>query len=323
MSTVTTSKDWLRKGNQYHNPRIVEDSTSNAFDGRVSLSLTKAAWVVGLYLVAIIGGVLTFSWDALVVFLISTAVTLCLGHSLGMHRLLIHRSYECPKWLEYFLVHLGVLVGLAGPRGMMHTHDMRDWAQRQEKCHDYFAHQQPMAIDGLWQLLFDVHLDHSPHFKPEVEFEQDRVYQWMEKTWMWQQLPWAILLFVCGGLTWVIWGIAVRVAVSITGHWLIGYFAHNEGERDWHVKGAAVQGFNIKFASLITMGESWHNNHHAYPGSALLGIKEGQLDPGWWVLKGLSILKLVWNIRLPADLPQREELVRVMNRKQIMKWSQQ
>ena len=68
---------------------------------------------------------------SVLVFLASSAVTLCGGHSLGMHRKLIHDSYQCPKWLEYSLVYLGTLVGLAGPYGMVHTHDMRDWAQRQ------------------------------------------------------------------------------------------------------------------------------------------------------------------------------------------------
>ena len=225
-----------------------------------------------------------------------------------MHRQLIHQSYECPQWLTYFFVHLGVLVGLAGPKGMMVTHDLRDWAQRQETSHDYFGHKQPLLIDAFWQIHCDINLQHSPEFEPEQAFTQNKIYQWMEKTWMWQQLPWAILLFVMGGLPWVIWGICMRVTVSITGHWLIGYFAHNHGERHWHVDGASVQGYNIKFTALITMGECWHNNHHAFPGSALLGIEPGQMDPGWWVLMGLKKMGLVWNIKLPADLPQRNEL---------------
>jgi fatty-acid desaturase len=72
---------------------------------------------------------------------------------------------------------------------------------------------------------------------------------------------------------------------------------------------AAVQGRNVRMASLLTMGECWHNNHHAFPGSARLGLAPGEWDPGWWVLSGLKRLGLVWGIRLPADLPVRPEVV--------------
>ena len=126
---------------------------------------------------------------------------------------------------------------------------------------------------------------------------------------MLQQLPWAIALFYCGGISWVIWGISARVAISVSGHWLIGYFAHNSGHRDWDVNGAAVQGYNLPLAAYLTMGESWHNNHHAYPGSAVLGIYKNQPDPGWWVLSVLHRFGLVWSVRLPENLPNRSELV--------------
>jgi fatty-acid desaturase len=56
------------------------------------------------------------------------------------------------------------------------------------------------------------------------------------------------------------------------------------------------------------MGECWHNNHHAFPGSARLGLAAGEWDPGWWVLSGLKRIGLVWGIRLPADLPARPEV---------------
>jgi len=293
---------------RYENVRVVTDEGTNAWEGQVSWSPVKSAWVSGMYMAAIIGGALTFNWSAFTLFLSFSAITLCLGHSLGMHRRFIHHSYECPKWLEYLFVHFGVLVGLAGPLGMMRTHDLRDWAQRQDRCHDYFGHQQPFLKDGFWQLHCEVDLAHPPTFRPETDVANDRVYRFMEKTWMLQQLPWALLFYAWGGWAFVIWGICVRVAVSVTGHWLIGYFAHNTGHRTWHVEGASVQGYNVAFAGLITMGESWHNNHHAFPGSALLGIEKGQVDPGWWVLKSLERLGLVWNLKLPADLPVRLEL---------------
>ena len=244
---------------------------------------------------------------------ISTGLSLCLGHSLGMHRKLIHQSYQCPKWLEYLFVHLGVLVGLAGPMGMIKTHDMRDWAQRQTKCHDYFGHQQSMLIDAYWQLFCDIKLNNPPKIYIEQTIQQDRVYQLMEKTWMLQQLPWALLFFAIGGLSWLVWGIAIRVSISILGHWLIGYFAHNQGGKDWHIKNASVQGYNIRFAAILTMGESWHNNHHAFPGSAKLGLQKDQLDLGWLVLLILRHLNLVWELKEPKDLPIRPELEKFIN----------
>ena len=102
-----------------------------------------------------------------------------------------------------------------------------------------------------------------------------------------QQLPWALLFFAVGGLTWVVWGICARVAASVTGHWLVGYFAHNRGPRSWHVEGAGVQGYNVPYCGRITMGEAWHNNHHAFPSSARLGLRDDEVDPGWWVLRAL------------------------------------
>lgn len=286
----------------------VVPAVSNAAVGKVVWSPVKSLWVSTMYLIAIIGGYLTVSLENFLVFLVASAMTLCLGHSLGMHRRLIHQSYECPKWMEYLFVHFGVIVGLAGPFGMVRTHDTRDWAQRQPACHPYFSHGSSFLKDGFWQLHCDIQLEHPPQFIPEPIL-QDRIYVFMEKTWMLQQLPLALLLWALGGWQWVIWGVCMRVAVSVTGHWLIGYFAHNHGHRSWHVQGAAVQGYNVRFCGLITMGECWHNNHHAFPGSAKLGLEQGQVDPGWWVLWTLSKIGLVWNIRLPQHLAQRLELI--------------
>lgn len=300
----------------------VVPTVSNAAVGKVIWSPVKSLWVSSMYLIAIMGGYLTASLENFLVFLLASAITLCLGHSLGMHRRLIHQSYECPKWMEYLFVHFGVLVGLAGPFGMVRTHDTRDWAQRQPECHPYFSHGSCFFKDGFWQLHCDIQLAHPPQFIPE-SILQDRVYVFMEKTWMLQQLPLALLLWALGGWEWVIWGSCMRVAVSVTGHWLIGYFAHNHGHRSWHVQGAAVQGYNVRFCGLITMGECWHNNHHAFPGSARLGLEQGQVDPGWWVLWTLSKLGLVWSIRLPQHLDERAELVpypmgHIMMRKPIL-----
>ncbi|MDJ0710368.1 MAG: acyl-CoA desaturase [Woeseiaceae bacterium] len=297
----------------YENPRIDRpDQSADAADGTVSPDPAKLAWVGSMLVLGTIGSFLTISKSAVFLFLASTGVTLCLGHSLGMHRLFIHRSYQAPKWIEYLFVHFGVLVGLGGPFGMLRTHDIRDWAQRQLQCHSYFAHGEGWYRDLYWQLFCSIRLDEPPEVEAEPAIADDPVYQFMEKTWMLQQLPWALLFYTIGGWSWVCWGIGSRVSVSIVGHWLIGYFAHNDGERDWHVEGAAVQGHNVPFVALLTMGESWHNNHHAFPGSARLGLESGQWDPGWWVLQLMERLGLASDFVLPGDLPERGDLRRVV-----------
>jgi len=288
--------------NKYSNPRIdLPNQNGNAQFGKVKLDPIKTIWFTLMMSLGTIGSLLTISISSVLLFALFTGFTLCFGHSLGMHRRFIHRSYQCHKFLEVFFVHLGTLVGLAGPFGMLKTHDLRDWAQRQEQCHDYFSHGCIWYKDAYWQILCSMQLDKPPLFKTEKKIADDPVYIWMERTWMLQQLPWAILFFAIGGWSWVFWGICSRVTVSIIGHWLIGYFAHNKGHRDWHVENAAVQGHNIYWTSLLTMGENWHNNHHAFPHSAKLGLQRGQWDPGWWMLLVLQRLKLVNNL-IVADV---------------------
>ncbi len=139
---------------------------------------------------------------------------------------------------------------------------------------------------------------------------------------MLQQLPLAIALYAAGGWAWVVWGVCARVTVSLAGHWLVGHFAHRQGHQTYVVDGAGVQGHNVGLGGLnglLTMGECWHNNHHAFPGCARLGLHAGQADPGWWVLSALRKMGLVWDIRQPGDLPERSQVRKLStdNKKEI------
>lgn len=295
--------------------RIIAQPGCDPSRGRVRWSPGKSLWIGSMSLAASLLGGPFFTWDAFALFLVTSAITLCFGHSVGMHRRLIHASFQCPLWLEYLCVYLGVMVGMAGPIGMIRVHDMRDWAQRQTDCHPYFAHRAGFWRDGWQQLHCVLELDHPPGFQLERRLAGDRVYAWMERTWMVQQLPWALLFFMIGGLPWLIWGICVRVAVCVTGHWLVGHYAHREGDQSFLVDGASVQGYNVRVAGLISMGESWHNNHHAYPCSARLGLHEGEIDLGWWLILAFERLGLAWNIVTPDAMPHRAALRRLTRTK--------
>jgi stearoyl-CoA desaturase (delta-9 desaturase) len=288
--------------------RVTAADLDSVFKGRVRYSPLNSIWFLGMLAGALIGGVLTFSWPALALFVVATATVLLFGHSLGSHRKLVHDSFQCPKWLEYTLVYCGVQVGLAGPLGLMRQHELRDFAQRLATCHDYLRHGSTPWRDAWWQLNCELVLDHPPDIRIEPRILEDRFYQFLERTWMLQHLPWALLFFAWGGWGFVFWGVCARVVAGVFGHWIIGYLAHNHGDLEREVRGAAVQGRNVRYVSLLTMGECWHNNHHAFPGSAKLGIAPGEWDPGWWVLRLFERAGLVWDIRLPTHLPYRPEL---------------
>ncbi|HLH87490.1 MAG TPA: acyl-CoA desaturase [Xanthobacteraceae bacterium] len=293
----------------FRSPRMFDSADTDATAGDLRWKPVKSLWISGMTLAALIGGPLFFTWGALALFVVTTAVTVCFGHSLGMHRRLIHRAYDCPRWVERLFVYLGTLVGMAGPYGMMRQHDIRDWAQRKAHCHPYLAHRSSILRDGFWQLHCELTLAHPPELKIERRVAEDRFCRFIDRTWMAQQLPWAILFVAIGGMPWLVWGIAVRIAASVSGHWLVGYFAHNRGPRSWHLEGAGVQGYNVPNCGIVTMGEAWHNNHHAFPASARLGVRPGESDPGWWVLLVLARLGLAWNLKTPEMLPPRPNLV--------------
>jgi stearoyl-CoA desaturase (delta-9 desaturase) len=73
-------------------------------EGEVVWDPVRSIWNMGMLVAAVILGPLTFTWSALLVFLLTAGVTLCAGHSVGFHRRLIHRSFDCPKWLERILI---------------------------------------------------------------------------------------------------------------------------------------------------------------------------------------------------------------------------
>lgn len=288
--------------------RVFPTPSTSTTQGRINLRLIKTLWIVGHGTAGLTGIILFPSITAFLTFITLTAITICAGHSVGMHRLLIHRSFQTPRPLEYFLVWLGTLVGMAGPFGMIRTHDIRDWHQRQSTCPDHPAHNAPFWTDAYWQLCCTYDLQKPPDFTIEDHIINDPIYRIMERTWMAQQIPVALILFANGGWALVLWGISLRIFVSLAGHWMVGHFAHRRGEQTWRIDGVEIQGYNLPKLGLITFGENWHANHHAFPHSAKLGLERGQLDPGFWFITLLEKCSLAWGIKRPESEPPRAGL---------------
>lgn len=286
---------------------IVETPGASPVEGRVVWDPAHSLWNGGMMLATLVLGPMTFSRSAFAIFIVLTGGFLLLGHSVGFHRRLIHGSFKAPRWLDYILMCCGTLVGMSGPLWMIRAHDLRDWAQRQSDCHPYLAHKRPMLIDAVWQLHFRLELERPPEFALG-DVGRDRFYRFLERTWMLQQVPVAAVLLLIGGLPFVVWGVCARVFISVFGHWFVGHLAHNRGPQSWLVDGAGVQAFDVPWAAIPTMGEAWHNNHHAYPGSARIGLYPGQADWGFRLIQLLERLGLAWDIRTPDSLPTRPQL---------------
>jgi fatty-acid desaturase len=283
---------------------LIETPEADPVKGRVRWDPVHSLWNGGMLGVALIAGPLTFSLPAFGVFILSTGTVLLLGHSVGFHRRLIHRSFQCPLWLEHILVWFGTLVGMSGPHWIIRTHDLRDWAQRRSDCHPYLSHGMPMLKDAWWQMHCRLELENPPAFDLGRN-GRDRFYRFLEATWMWQQLPVALVLYAAGGWGFVVWGVCARVAISVHGHWFVGHLAHNRGPQHWIVRDAGVQAHDVPWAGFVTMGEAWHNNHHAFPGSARIGLYPGQSDLGFVFIRGLEQAGLAWDVRTPETQPER------------------
>lgn len=289
----------------------IDGKNADPLHGSVVYDTPKALWNLSMIAMALVFAPATLSVASVLTFSILTYFSLLIGHSVGMHRMMIHRTFKSPKRIERLLIYVGVLVGMSGPHGILRVHDLRDWAQRQNKCHEFFSHNRNYFLDIWWQLTCKFRFDNPPKFIIEDKYSNDPFYVWLEKTWRYHQLPLAVLLYWAGGWSFVVWGIFVRVSVSVLGHWTITYFCHNPGPGKWRVKSASVQASNIPWLGLITYGECWHNNHHAFPESARIGIEPGQSDPAWWFIKAMSYLGLANDIGTPRAEALRDDLKEV------------
>ncbi len=268
--------------------------------GQVRWSPRKSLWIGTMTAVGLTLAIPTASVGAVTVFVLGSALTLCAGHSVGIHRGLIHRSYRAPAPVRWVLAWLGTLVGMAGPLGLVRLHDVRDWAQRQPAAHDLFGHRRAWWQDYWWQVHCTLELERPPTITLEPELERDPVLRALEHTWRWQQLPVAALLWWWGGPGFVVWGVCLRVAAGVTGHWMVGHVVHRGGQQHWALTRAGVQGYNSRLWGALSFGEGWHHNHHAFPGSARMGLLPGEHDPGWWLLRALGRVGLVSEPRTPS-----------------------
>lgn len=287
----------------------IDGRDANPVYGNVRPDWRKISWNGPLLLGALAA---PFFWNGLAVLctLAATYVLLLFGHSIGLHRLLIHRSFDAKPWLSRTLLYLGALVGIDSPSRIIALHDTRDWAQREPQCHDFFSHRRPFWRDLTWQLFYTFEFDHPPALTIEVEWAQDPVFRHLTRYWRFHQIALGGILFLFGGWAWLLWGMGFRISLVLLGHWSVTYICHNPGPTRWHVNTAGVQASDLRapLAAFLTQGECWHSNHHAFPESARIGLHHGQADPAARVIEWMAKPGWVTRIGRPRPEQRREDL---------------
>jgi stearoyl-CoA desaturase (delta-9 desaturase) len=113
-------------------------------------------------------------------------------------------------------------------------------------------------------------------------------------------LPFAIGYAVGGttaaGLEALVWGGLIRIFAYQHATFSVNSICHLFGRQDFRSRDEARNNWLV---ALLVFGEGWHNNHHAFPASARHGLGRFQLDPSWWVIRGLERFGLVWDVRVP------------------------
>ncbi len=234
-----------------------------------------------------------FSWGALGVAFFLYWVTANLGITLGFHRLVSHHSFKTPKWLEYFLIFCGTLACQGGPIQWVGLHRIH----HKHSDTDLDPHD---SNKGLWWSHFGWMLRIIPADQDVPRYTQDIIddpfYRFCQLFFVPIQILLGLLLYWWGGWPFVIWGIFVRLVVVFHVTWFVNSATHKFGYKSHE---SLDNSRNCWWVALLSFGEGWHNNHHAYQYSARHGLAWWEIDVTWIIIRTLQFLRLATDVKLP------------------------
>jgi stearoyl-CoA desaturase (delta-9 desaturase) len=247
-------------------------------------------------------------WNDLLVFALAYALS-GFGVTVGFHRMLTHRSFETSKAMRGVLAALGS-TAVEGPVTAWVADHRKHHAFSDEEGDPHSPHVgHGGGVRGTLKGLFHAHVGwtfiHTQRGKKERyarDLLDDPVISFVDRTFLlWVAaglvlpflLGWAIGGTVSSALTGMLWGGAVRIFVIHHLTFSINSLCHVFGRRSYPTDDESR---NLAWLAPFTFGEAWHNNHHAFPTSAVHGLGRFQFDPSAIVIRVLERLGLVWNV---------------------------
>jgi fatty-acid desaturase len=241
---------------------------------------------MGLFHVGAIAAFFFFSWPALFLTIFLWWVAGSLGIGMAYHRLLTHRGYKTPKWMEYFLTTCATLALEGGPIFWVATHRIhhqksdRDGDPHTPREGGFWAHM------GWILMGTAMHHDTSVLKKYVPDLSRDKFHVWITKYHYVPQVIVGVALLIAGyvyggafgAASFVTWGVFLRVTYGLHATWLVNSATHLWGTRRFKTRDDST---NLWWVALLTFGEGWHNNHHAHPVSARHGLAWYEFDMNW------------------------------------------
>ncbi len=259
-----------------------------------------------------------FSWTGAALFVAGFFVFGTFGINVGYHRLLTHRGFSCPPWLERTLVILGVCALQDAPDYWVATHRKHhQFTDEEQDPHSpivsfFWAHMG-------WLCVKSDEMKRGPLAERYArDILRDPLYAWIGRNNHWlliTALSWgaffgagfgAAALSGAGsqnatqfGLSLLVWAAALRTVVYWHLTWSINSVAHIWGYRNYDTPDVSR---NNVILGVLVGGEGWHNNHHADPRSARHGHKWGEIDLSWLFIRSLMALGLAKDVAVPSPI---------------------
>jgi fatty-acid desaturase len=254
---------------------------------------TSIAMIV--FHVGAVAALFTFSWPAAAATLLLWWISGSLGIGMGFHRLLTHRGYKTPKWVEYVLTVCGTLTLEGGAidwvvtHRIHHSHTDAEGDPHTPRDGTWWAHMGWILTGTAQQHGEEVMRRYAP------DLMKDRFHVWLNNYFWLPQVVTGLALFYFGGWTMLLWAVFLRTTLGLHATWFVNSATHMWGSRRFETTDDST---NLWWVALLTFGEGWHNNHHAHPTAARHGLTWYEVDVNWWGIRGLQLLGLAQEIKL-------------------------
>ena len=248
---------------------------------------------VAVFHVLAIAALFMFSWQNVAAFALLWWMAGSLGIGVGYHRLMTHRGFKAPRWLERILGVFGTLAMQSGPITWVTTHRLHHAFTETDKDphsprHGTYWSYMGWIFRGTAQNSSElVRQRYSPDLIRDPFLVALDKYYW---------IPTAVVaagLLAVGGIGMLLWGVFFRVVFGWHSTWLVNSATHLWGTRRFQTRDDSR---NNPLIAALTFGEGWHNNHHAYPRSARHGLRWFEIDVNWIQIKLLEKLGLAANV---------------------------